>query len=116
MKNTESIANFYQQQFGWIPKGLELEHAHFNVFDISSLIDKELSTTPFKRRDFYKITLLYGKDVVLNYADKTVEIDGHALVFSNPLIPYGWEGLEHVETGHYCIFQSSIFPPLWTIV
>ena len=105
MKNTESIANFYQQQFGWVPKGLELEHAHFNVFDISSLVDKELSATPFKRRDFYKITLLYGKDVVLNYADKTVEIDGHALVFSNPLIPYGWEGLEHVETGHYCIFN-----------
>lgn len=109
MKNTESIANIYQQQFGWIPKGLELEHAHFNVFDISSLIDKELSTTPFKRRDFYKITLLYGKDVVLNYADKTVEIDGHALVFSNPLIPYGWEGLEHVETGHYCIFNQAFF-------
>ena len=70
---------------------------------------KEHSTIPYKRRDFYKITLLYGKGVVLNYADKTVEIDGYALVFSNPLIPYSWEGLEHIEFGHYCIFNQAFF-------
>ena len=78
-------------------------------FDLSPLVDKEHSTIPYKRRDFYKITLLYGKGVVLNYADKTVEIDGYALVFSNPLIPYSWEGLEHIEFGHYCIFNQAFF-------
>ena len=109
MKNTESLVNFYEEKFGWLPKGLELEQAHFNVFDITPLSEGEHSSTPYKRRDFYKITLLYAKGVMLHYADKTVEINGYALVFSNPLIPYSWEGIENMELGYYCIFNQAFF-------
>lgn len=108
-KETESLAHFYEQKFGWQPKGLELEHAHFNVFDITPIAEEEEIVVPYKRRDFYKITLLKAHGAVLHYADKTVEIDGYALVFSNPLIPYSWEGLSHIEEGNYCIFNQPLF-------
>src|ERR1700752_3756844 len=55
---------------------------HFNVFLRKPCVQR----TPFSRRDFYKIALVIGKGKLI-YADKQVEIDRPALVFSSPSVP-----------------------------
>jgi AraC family transcriptional regulator, transcriptional activator of pobA len=46
----------------------------------------------------------------ISYADRVIELDGPALVFSNPLIPYKWEHLSGDQTaGYFCIFTEAFF-------
>jgi len=63
---------------------------------------------PYKRRDFYKIMLVTGKSQV-HFADKVVEVQHHALSFSNPFIPYKWEHLDNVRKGFFCVFNHHFF-------
>lgn len=66
-----------------------------------------LGKTSFSYRDFYKIALVthVGK---LYYADKWIEVDRPAILFSTPLIPYAWEATgEGVGNGYFCIFNQS---------
>ena len=79
----------------------ELEH--FNVFSRNNMCNKII---PYSRRDFYKITLLIGTGVV-NYADRAIEIDRNALLFSNPNIPYSWEPVSEMQDGYFCLFTSE---------
>lgn len=65
-----------------------------------------LQTTPYNRRDFYKIWVLIGKSV-LHYADRSVEIDRPALIFTNPLVPYSFESRAAVRKGYMCIFSEG---------
>jgi len=61
----------------------------------------------FNRRDFYKITLtLHGKSQLM-YANRGIEIDKPALVFTNPMVPYSWEG-DHVgPDSYFCVFTNE---------
>lgn len=66
-----------------------------------------LGKTSFSYRDFYKIALVthVGK---LYYADKWIQVDRPAILFSTPLIPYAWEATgEGVGNGYFCIFNQS---------
>src|SRR5258707_3051830 len=45
----------------------------------------------------------------LEYADKLIELDGPALIFSNPLIPYKWERISPDIAGYFCIFTEAFF-------
>jgi len=63
---------------------------------------------PYSRKDFYKITLTSGRNRV-HYADKTVEIEGNALLFANPQIPYKWETIDEEQSCFFCIFTESFF-------
>lgn len=108
MSTTESIEEFYRRKVNWIPDNLRHEIGHFNVFRVVPAGKGNAKTVPYKRRDFYKITLVIGHNKIL-FADKVIEVKGQALVFSNPFIPYTWEDLEKIESGFFCIFNQHFF-------
>lgn len=65
-----------------------------------------LETTPYNRRDYYKIWMLIGKSV-LHYADRSIEIDRPALIFTNPLVPYSLESGAAERKGYKCVFTDE---------
>jgi AraC-like DNA-binding protein len=108
MGKIESIEEFYNRKFGWLPDNLRSEIGHFNVFRLEPFTGDKGQPVPYKRRDFYKIMLVIGNSKV-HYADKVVEIQKQALSFSNPQIPYMWEHLDKVRSGAFCIFNQHFF-------
>src|SRR3954454_2586633 len=65
-----------------------------------------LETTPYNRRDYYKIWLLIGKSI-LHYADRSIAIDRPALIFTNPLVPYSLESEADERKGYKCMFSDE---------
>jgi AraC family transcriptional regulator, transcriptional activator of pobA len=108
MNKIESIEEFYQRKFNWIPDNIRSEIGHFNVFRHEPIEAGKIKPLPYKRRDFYKIMLVVG-DINMNYADRVISIKKQALFFSNPQIPYNCENLERIENGFYCIFNQHFF-------
>lgn len=105
MKTTESINDFYQRMCKNKPTFETLHKnglGHINIFsrDTCAII------TPYSRRDFYKVSLIIGKGK-LYYADKWVQIDRPALLFSNPIVPYSWEAESEEQAGWYCLFTED---------
>ncbi|RXJ54157.1 helix-turn-helix domain-containing protein [Candidatus Marinarcus aquaticus] len=106
MKNTENLEEFYEKnKFTYIPKELENDIGHFNIFKRGNSKIKPIS---FNRRDFFKITLLKGK-IKVDYADKSFVSEKYALMFSDPLVPYSWEPLDENQSGCFCIFTETFF-------
>lgn len=108
MNKIESIEEFYQRKFDWVPENIRNEIGHFNVFRHEPVEPGISKPLPYKRRDFYKIMLVVG-DIHMNYADKVISVKKQALFFSNPQIPYSCENLERIKTGFYCIFNQHFF-------
>lgn len=108
MNKIETIEEFYQRKFDWIPDNIRNEIGHFNVFEHEPIETGKAQPLRYKRRDFYKIMLVVG-NINMNYADRVVSVKKQALVFSNPLIPYNCENLERIENGLYCIFNQHFF-------
>lgn len=108
MNKIESIEEFYKRKFGWMPDNIKNEIGHFNVFHSKPFIGDKAKPVPYKKRDFYKISLVLGNSKV-HYADKVIEVKKQALTFSNPQIPYKWEHLEKNADGYFCIFNQSFF-------
>ncbi len=108
MSKVETIEEFYNRKFGWLPDNLRNEIGHFNVFRLEPFAGENARPIPYKRRDFFKIMLVEGNSEV-HYADKVVEVKKQALTFSNPQIPYKWEHLDTVRKGFFCIFDQSFF-------
>lgn len=105
MKTTESVEDFYKR----LPKEVATQQStnnagigHFNVFcrDACSVV------SPYSRRDFYKASLIIGRGK-LYYADKWVQIDRPAMLFSNPVVPYSWEPESEQQSGWYCLFTEG---------
>jgi AraC-like DNA-binding protein len=112
MQNAESLADFYTRNPDANPSGLSLTNAsgqgHFNVFMRKNC----LKGSSYKRRDFYKISLIIGTGRLM-YADKWIEVDRPALLFSNPVVPYAWEPVSEEQDGYFCLFtESFITQPL----
>jgi AraC family transcriptional activator of pobA len=108
MNKVETIEDFYKRKFDWIPDNLKNEIGHFNVFKLMPTIGDAPQPVPYKRRDFYKITLVKGNSKV-HYADKVVEVKKQAISFTNPQIPYKWEHLDTIRDGVFCIFNQHLF-------
>lgn len=109
MANLESIDAFYERVS--LPKPAEKilqapGAGHFNVLER----DACSMTTPYSRRDFYKISFIIGTGK-LHYADKWIYIDKPALLFSNPLVPYSWEAESETQTGWFCLFTETFIQP-----
>lgn len=106
MNKAESIQDFYNRNPRANPFGLSANNAnglgHFNVFTRENCF----KSTPYSRRDFYKISLIIGTGR-LYYADKWVDIDRPALLFSNPSTPYSWEAISDQQEGYFCLFTTS---------
>ncbi|MBL7808138.1 MAG: helix-turn-helix transcriptional regulator [Saprospiraceae bacterium] len=108
MNQVETIEEFYQRKVSWLPENLRNEIGHFNVFKVVPVGEGNAQTVPYKRRDFFKITLVIGNNKI-QYADKVIQVQKQALVFSNPFIPYKWEDLSKIESGYFCIFNQHFF-------
>jgi AraC family transcriptional activator of pobA len=108
MTTTETLKDFYQQAFNWLPDNLGRDIGHFNVFRREEFAIR--SDLPIKsiRRDFYKISLIRGKNI-FHYADKSIGIDGTTLIFLNPIVPYTFEQLSDNKTGFFCLFTEGFF-------
>jgi len=75
----------------------------FTVFERQTYASKPMS---YNRRDFYKISLALGTSR-LYYADKGIELNRPALIFSNPMIPYAWEPVSAKQEGFFCLFTEN---------
>jgi AraC-like DNA-binding protein len=106
MEKTENIEDFYQTKFNKVPEGIKKEVGHFNVFSLDDFVGVFGKPIPYSRKDYYKITLIIGRNRY-HYADKTIEINGPALLFANPMIPYNWEPLDDNQTGYFCVFTPE---------
>lgn len=85
---------------------------HFNVFDIAELYQCSKGAKPkmpYSRKTYYKISLIKGKNLV-EYADKSILIDGYAILFATPKIPYHYQPLQSRQEGHFCIFTPEFLP------
>lgn len=102
MNHSETIAEFYERVKLPSPGIFTKNQGHFNVFNRETCS----RTSVYSRRDFYKISLVIGTGT-LYYADKGIEIDRPALMFSNPLIPSSWEALSEEQTGYFCLFTEE---------
>lgn len=105
---SNSIEDFYKRATATLPEGISKEIGHFNVFEIEKLFDKKTGTRimPYSRRSYYKISFLKSKNRA-EYADKIIDINGSALLFATPKIPYHWIPEDDNQTGLFCIFTSD---------
>jgi AraC-like DNA-binding protein len=110
MEKTEKIEAFDQKKFDCdtFPEGFNNKAGLFNVFRLDSFVGDKAKPVPYKRRDFYKITLMIGQGKI-HYADKVIDVQKQALVFSDPLIPYKWEHTENIRSGFFCVFNQDFF-------
>ncbi|QKF81179.1 helix-turn-helix domain-containing protein [Halarcobacter ebronensis] len=102
----ESLEEFYQRISVALPQNINSDIGHFNIFKRGDHLN--CSTLPYSRKDYFKITLLKGKNRI-HYAQKTVQSDKYALMFSDPLVPYSWDSLDGKKDGYFCIFTESFF-------
>ena len=108
MATTETLEEFYKQKFNWLPDNLSQDIGHFNVFRTEDCYMPGAKPVVYSRRDFYKVSLFRGKGVI-HYADKSIEMEGSALVFFNPFVPYTFENLNQEHSGAFCIYKESFF-------
>lgn len=103
-----SIDDFYKRATATLPEGITKEIGHFNVLEIEKLFDRKTGTRimPYSRRSYYKISFLKGKNRA-EYADKVIDINGSALLFATPKIPYHWIPEDDNQTGLFCIFTGD---------
>ncbi|WP_461051589.1 helix-turn-helix domain-containing protein [Spirosoma arcticum] len=111
MAKIETLAEFYQHKFNgaaprWLPDNLQQDLGHFNVFRIEDHVGAGSVPVQYNRRDFYKISLIWGNNVY-HYADKSIELNGPTLMFFNPQVPYTWQPVSGVITGFFCIFREA---------
>jgi len=108
MEKAHTIEDFYHHKLDWMPENIQHEIGHFNVFRLGDFTGPCARPMPYNRKDFYKISLIVGRNKV-HYADKTVEIEKQALLFANPHIPYNWEPVDEKQSGFFCIFTEAFF-------
>ncbi len=111
-----TIKAFYKEIFGGvcpeIDKMLDADQGkdigHFNVFDISELQSAcaAKAKMPYNRRTYYKISLIKGRNRV-EYADRVIDIQQHAILFATPKLPYSYTPLDSKQTGHFCVFTRE---------
>jgi AraC-like DNA-binding protein len=108
MNKIQTIEEFYKEKNFWMPDTLRNAFGHFNVFRLEPFVGSNASPVPYRRRDYYKISLILGNARV-HYADKVIEVQKQALAFSNPRIPYNWEQKERIQGGFFCVFTEDFF-------
>nr|WP_293845832.1 AraC family transcriptional regulator [uncultured Arsenicibacter sp.] len=108
MAKTETLEDFYQQKFNWLPGNLQQDLGHFNVFQFSNYQKGRSTPVYYSRRDFYKISLIKGYNRY-HYADRSIDINGATLIFFNPQVPYTWEALSEEMEISFCIFRDAFF-------
>ena len=108
MPAIETIEEFYQHKFDWMPDNLKKDIGHFNVFSLADWDQRCSANIQYNRRDFYKLSIMRGKHIY-HYADKSLAVEGSTLMFFNPTVPYKYERVTEDATGYFCIFKEAFF-------
>jgi len=108
MAKPESLEEFYQKKFNWLPDKLQHDIGHFNVFRNEDCVGPGKTPVQYTRREFYKVSLIRGRHIY-HYADKSIETSGSTLIFFNPQVPYNFEQVDADPTGYFCIFKENFF-------
>lgn len=70
-------------------------------------LDTSINPVPsYSRLDFYKVSLVTGH-IVVQYADRNLELTGTHLFFANPHLPYSTLLLSAKVTGYACLFTEE---------
>ena len=116
---TTAVKDFYKEVFGTLCP--ELKHfledqstndiGHFNVFNIADMFCDGRKKPPmlYNRRTYYKISLINGRNHI-EYADKELDIEDHAVLFATPKIPYRYVPADRNQAGHFCVFTPDFMP------
>ncbi len=106
--DTTSLDKFYQETSFLIPKDINKEIGHFNVFNIQDMLVKvkKSGEMPYNRRAYYKISLIRGRNKA-EYADKVIDIEKNGLLFATPKIPYHYLPQDEQQSGAFCIFTED---------
>lgn len=108
MEKTLTLENFYRTKLGILPSEIVGRVGQFNVFSLEDYVGNTAYPMPYSRKDYFKISLITGKNRVY-YADKTLEVADNMLLFANPQIPYNWEPLQPHQEGAFCVFTDAFF-------
>ena len=66
------------------------------------------NTIAYRRRDFFKISLLEG-DYIVHYGDESIKVSGFSLSFFSPKVPYTIEVLKEENNAGYLIFTDLFY-------
>ncbi|WP_116789430.1 helix-turn-helix domain-containing protein [Flavobacterium psychrotrophum] len=101
------LSKLYGHVAGLHPDENNTGTGHFNILNVEDLIiNGKPKSSSYSRRSFYKVSLIEGKCIV-HYADRSIAVDGCALVFTNPSVPYKWEVIGERQFGNVCVFTES---------
>jgi AraC family transcriptional activator of pobA len=104
----KTVEDFYRETSSLIPEGISKEIGHFNVFNITDIIQRarDKQVMPYDRRSYYKISMIIGHNRA-EYADKVIEIEKSALLFATPKVPYHYVPYDADQAGFFCIFTAD---------
>ena len=108
MEKPLKLEDFYAKSLNRVPKNLQTDIGHFNVFNTEEFAGPKPKPVPYNRKEYYKVSLIIGNSRV-HYADKLIEIKKQGLLFASPQIPYNWEQVDERLTGYFCVFTDSFF-------
>lgn len=74
---------------------------------VASTGTENCTLSSYTRKNFYKISLILKGTSYLLYANRGIEINKPALVFTNPLVPFSWEGVASEQQGYFCVFMED---------
>lgn len=98
MEKLETLESFYENR---VNNGQPMA---FNLHRFEDCMDRVAIV--YRRRDFYKVTFMRGRALV-NYGDKTLEVNGYSLGIYSPDVPYTIELPDGNYKGEYFIFRGS---------
>lgn len=79
----------------------------FNVVYVPKS-EQRFACQPYNTKGIYKISIHHGHNRV-NYADKVLEFDGPAILFSRPNMVYRFEQFGEQHPGYLCVFTNDFF-------
>jgi AraC family transcriptional activator of pobA len=71
-------------------------------------VDQHLLCQPYNRKGLFKISLHHGHSRIY-YADKVIEYNGYAILFSRPNMVYRFEAIGEQYPGYFCVFKEHFF-------
>lgn len=107
MRKLESIHEFYEARLKWVPEEIRNSIGHFNVFELASpIIGEGALDLEYGRREWYNIVLTYGGGV-FQCSGNAYQVKKHAIAFTNPYTPFGWQQRDRITGGYFCIFNEQ---------
>jgi AraC-like DNA-binding protein len=79
----------------------------FNVVYVPES-EQRSACQPYNTKGIYKISIHHGHNRV-NYADKVLEFNGPAILFSRPNMVYRFEQFGEQHPGYLCVFTNDFF-------